>query len=272
MIVNIAGYRFVNLPDRDELREPLLERCLELGLKGTVLLSPNGINFFLAGTQEATDYFLQHLESDARFVGIPTKISHTDYQPFRRMLVKRKQEIIALGRDDIRPVDFTGPHISPTEFKQMLDGGEDIVVLDTRNDYETRVGSFDGAIELDIPSFRDFPDAIESLPDDYKSKTLVMYCTGGIRCEKASAVMLKAGFEDVRQLEGGILGYLEECGGSHWSGDCFVFDQRVALDHQLEEAEIVMCFRCREPLSYEEQKSKRYVINQYCPYCFENRC
>ena len=271
MIVNIAGYRFVNLPDRDELREPLLERCLELGLKGTVLLSPNGINFFLAGTQEATDNFLQHLEFDARFVGIPIKISHTDYQPFRRMLVKRKQEIIALGRDDIRPAEFTGPHISPTEFKQMLDEGEDIVVLDTRNDYETRVGTFDSAIELDIPSFRDFPDAIESLPDEYKSKTLVMYCTGGIRCEKASAVMLKAGFEDVRQLEGGILGYLEECGGSHWNGDCFVFDQRVALDHQLMETEIVICFRCREPLSYDEQKSERYEINQYCPYCFESR-
>ena len=270
MIVNIAGYRFVDLPDRDELREPILERCLELGLKGTVLLSPNGINFFLAGTQEATDSFLQHLEFDARFVGIPIKVSHTNYQPFRRMLVKRKQEIIALGRDDIRPVEFTGPHISPREFKQMLDGGEDIVVLDTRNDYETRVGTFDGAIELDISSFRDFPDAVESLPDEYKSKTLVMYCTGGIRCEKASAVMLKAGFEDVRQLEGGILGYLEECGGSHWSGDCFVFDQRVALDHQLMEAEIVMCFRCREPLSYEEQNSERYVINQSCPYCFES--
>ena len=267
MIVNISGYRFIDLPDRDELREPMLEHCLGLGLKGTVLLSPNGINFFLAGTRDATDSFLQHLESDTRFVGIPTKVSHTDYQPFRRMLVKRKQEIIALGRDDIRPAEFTGPHISPAEFKQMLDEDEDIVVLDTRNDYETRVGAFDGAVELDIPSFRDFPDAIGSLPDEYRSKTLVMYCTGGIRCEKASAVMLKAGFEDVRQLEGGILGYFEECGGTHWSGDCFVFDQRVALDHQLEEAEVVMCFRCREPLSIEEQQSKHYAIGEHCPYC-----
>ena len=270
MVVNIAGYRFVDLPDRDELRQPMLDACLEAGLKGTVLLSPNGINFFLAGSEKSTNSFLSHLESDERLAGIPIKLSHTDYQPFHRMLVKRKKEIISLGMDDIRPAEFTGPHISPNEFKQMLDGGEDIVVLDARNDYETRVGMFDGAVDLDIASFRDFPGAIESLPDEYQSKTVVMYCTGGIRCEKASAVMLKAGFEDVRQLEGGILGYFEECGGTHWSGDCFVFDQRVALDHQLEETEVVMCFRCREPLSVEEQESQHYVINRHCPYCFQS--
>ena len=270
MVVNIAGYRFVDLPDRDELREPMLDVCLEAGLKGTVLLSPNGINFFLAGTEESTNSFLSHLESDERLASIPIKLSHTEYQPFRRMLVKRKREIISLGMDDIRPSEFTAPHISPNEFKQMLDGGEDIVVLDARNDYETRVGMFDGAVDLDIASFRDFPGAIESLPDEYQSKTVVMYCTGGIRCEKASAVMLKAGFEDVRQLEGGILGYFDECGGTHWSGDCFVFDQRVALDHQLEETEVVMCFRCREPLSVEEQESEHYVINRHCPYCFQS--
>ena len=267
MIVNIAGYRFVDLPDRDELREPMLEHCLGLGLKGTVLLSPNGINFFLAGTEESANSFLSHLESDERLAGIPVKLSHTEYQPFRRMLVKRKREIISLGVDDIRPVEFTGPHIPPKEFKRMLDGGDDVVVLDARNDYETRVGMFEGAVDLGIASFREFPEAIEDLPDEYRSKTVVMYCTGGIRCEKASAVMLKAGFEDVRQLEGGILGYFEECGGTHWSGDCFVFDQRVALDHQLEETDVVMCFRCREPLSAEEQLSELYVINQHCPYC-----
>jgi len=267
MVVNIAGYRFADLPDRDELRQPMLDICLEVGLKGTVLLSPNGINFFLAGTEDATNSFLSHLESDRRLAGIPVKVSSTDYQPFRRMLVKRKREIISLGMDDIRPAEFTGPYISPTEFKRMLDDGEEVVVLDTRNDYETRVGMFEGAVDLDIATFRQFPDAIETLPDEYQSKTVVMYCTGGIRCEKASAVMLKAGFEDVRQLEGGILGYFEECGGTHWSGDCFVFDQRVALDHQLEETEAVMCFRCREPLSSEEQLSELYVINQHCPYC-----
>ena len=270
MIVNIAGYRVVELPDRAELCHPLLDLCTDVGLKGTVLLSPNGINFFIAGTEESTDAFLAYLKADERLAGIPIKTSHTDYQPFRRMLVKRKREIIALGMDDIRPAEFTGPYISPEDFKQMLDEGDDVVVLDTRNDYETRVGMFEGAVDLDIATFREFPGAIEELPEEYRSKTVVMYCTGGIRCEKASAVMLKSGFDDVRQLEGGILGYFEECGGTHWKGDCFVFDQRVALDHQLEETEIVMCFKCREPLSADEQKSEQYVIGQYCPYCIES--
>ena len=144
---------------------------------------------------------------------------------------------------------------------------EDIVVLDTINDYETRIGKFQGSVELGIPSFRDFPVAIGSLPDEYRTKTIVMYCTGGIRCEKASAVMLNSGFSDVRQLDGGILAYLEEYGGTHWDGDCFVFDQRVALDHNLRESEIEMCFRCREPLSLEEQGSEHYVIGEKCPYC-----
>ena len=160
MIVNIAGYRFVELPDRDELCQPMLDLCTDVGLKGTVLLSPNGINFFIAGTEESTDAFLAYLKTDERLAGIPIKTSHTDYQPFRRMLVKRKREIIALGMDDIRPAEFTGPYISPGDFKQMLDEGDDVVVLDTRNDYETRVGMFEGAVDLDIATFREFPGAI----------------------------------------------------------------------------------------------------------------
>lgn len=267
MVVNIAGYRFVDLPDRDDIRDPMLEECLRLNLKGSILLSQNGINFFLAGIQSSVDGFLQYLELDERFIGIDLKISYTDYQPFRRMLVKRKREIISLGLDDIKPSEFTGPHISPTEFKRMLDEEEDIVILDTRNDYETRIGSFEGSIDLDIQSFRNFPDAIETLPDEYKSKTFVMYCTGGIRCEKASAVMLNAGFEDVRQLDGGILAYLEQHGESHWNGDCFVFDQRVAVDHNLRESGVEMCFKCREPLSLDQQQSPDYVVGEYCPYC-----
>ena len=266
-ILNISGYRFVDLPDRDDLREPFLDRCTELDLKGTILLSPNGINFFLAGEGGTVNQFVEYLESDKRFSGIPIKFSRTDYQPFRRMLVKRKNEIISLGMPEIRPSEFTGPYIKPLDFKHLLDYGGDILVLDTRNDYETRIGSFEGSLELGISSFRDFPDASESLSDEYKSKTVVMYCTGGIRCEKASAVMLNAGFEDVKQLEGGILGYFEECGGSNWNGDCFVFDQRVALDYNLAETDIQMCFKCREPLSMDEQNSDHYVIGEHCPYC-----
>ena len=266
-VLNIAGYRFVDLNDRDELRDPFMNVCTVLELKGTILLSPNGINFVLAGSEESVSEFIQYLESDKRFSEIPIKFSRTDYQPFRRMLVKRKNEIISLGKSEIKPSEFTGPYIKPIEFKRLLDGEEDILVLDTRNDYETRIGSFEGSLELGISTFRDFPNAIESIPEEYKSKTVVMYCTGGIRCEKASAVMINAGFEDVKQLEGGILGYFDECGGSYWEGDCFVFDQRVAVDSDLAETGIQMCFKCREPLSEDEQKSEYYVIGEHCPYC-----
>tara|TARA_B100000945_G_scaffold208999_1_gene168179 strand:- start:105 stop:923 length:819 start_codon:yes stop_codon:yes gene_type:complete len=266
-MVNIAGYRFVDLPDRDNLQDPMLEKCNHLDLKGSILLSHNGINFFLSGAEKQVESFIDFLESDKRFVGIPLKKSFSEYQPFRRMLVKRKREIISLGMDEIRPADFSGERISPTEFRKIIESEEDILVLDTRNDYEIRIGSFEGAIELGISSFRDFPEALASLPEEYKQKTVVMYCTGGIRCEKASAVMLNTGFEDVRQLNGGILAYFEECGGAHWNGECFVFDQRVALDHKLRESETEMCFKCREPITAQEQESEEYVVGEFCPYC-----
>tara|TARA_B100000131_G_scaffold105497_1_gene102364 strand:+ start:9065 stop:9913 length:849 start_codon:yes stop_codon:yes gene_type:complete len=267
LIVNIAGYRFVDLPDRDEIQGQLLDYCTESGLKGSILISPNGINFSLAGSSEAIDSFINHIEEDERFIGIPLKFSYTDYQPFRRMLVKKKKEIISLGIDEIKPANFTAPHVSPRELKRMLDDGEEVILVDTRNDYETRLGTFVGALDMKIPTFRDFPDALAKLPDSLRSKKIVTYCTGGIRCEKASVVMIKDGFENVMQLEGGILAYFEECGDSHWTGDCFVFDQRVALDHNLAETSYEVCFKCRQPLSMDEQKSENYQINQYCPYC-----
>ena len=268
-IVNIAGYRFVNLEDRDELRQPFRLICDKLGLKGTILLSKNGINFFLAGEQKSIDSYIEFLEKDERFIDIPLKISYTDYQPFRRMLVRLKKEIIALGIDEVRPADFTAPNIKPKEFKKMLDENEDLLILDTRNDYETRVGIFENAIDLNLSTFREFPEAILDLPDEYKTKQIVMYCTGGIRCEKASVVMMNAGFENVKQLEGGILGYFEETDGSYWKGDCFVFDQRVAVDTNLNETEYSMCFACREPLTKRERRSENYKLDSYCPYCFE---
>jgi len=270
LIVNIAGYRFVDLPDRDEIRSQLLDYCIGSDLKGSILLGPNGINFSLAGPSDAIDSFINHIEDDERFIGIPLKFSYTDYQPFRRMLVKKKKEIISLGMDEIKPADFTAPHVSPGELKRMLDAGEEVILVDTRNEYETRLGTFVGALDLKIPTFRDFPDAVAKLPDSLRSKKIVMYCTGGIRCEKASVVMLKDGFEDVMQLEGGILAYFEECGDSHWAGDCFVFDQRVALNHNLVETNYEVCFKCRQPLSMDEQQSENYQINQYCPYCKDN--
>ena len=266
-VVNIAGYRFVDLDDRDELREPFLNRCEELDLKGTILLSSNGINFSLSGSQESVDRYLEFLESDERFIGIPLKVTYNDYQPFRRMLVRLKKEIISLGMDDIRPVEFTGQNIKPNEFQEMLDNEEEVIVLDTRNDYEVRVGTFKNAIDLKIPSFRDFPEAVSNLPEEYKKKPIVMFCTGGIRCEKASAVMLKSGFENVKQLEGGILDYFKDTDASHWDGNCFVFDDRVAVDKGLNETDYVMCYSCREPLTKEEVRSPNYKVDDYCPYC-----
>jgi UPF0176 protein len=268
-IVNIAGYRFVDLNDRDELRQPFRFICEKLNLKGTILLSKNGINFFLAGNKKSIDSYIEFLESDKRFINIPLKISYTDYQPFRRMLVRLKKEIISLGLDEVRPAEFTAPNIKPQEFKNMLDNDEDILILDTRNDYETRVGLFENAIDLNLSTFRDFPEAISDLPEEYKTKQIVMYCTGGIRCEKASVVMMNAGFENVKQLEGGILGYFEETDGSYWNGDCFVFDQRVAVDTELNETEYSMCFACREPLTNKERRSNDYKFDSYCPYCVD---
>lgn len=267
--MNIAGYRFVDLDDRDELQAMLRSLCLDLGLKGTVLLAPEGINFFLAGNQTSIEQFTQVLNKDGRFAEIPLKVSYTEYQPFNRMNVRMKNEIISVGLDHIRPADFTGEELEPRDFKAMLDAGEPVHVLDTRNDYELRVGTFENAIDLDIRTFRAFPEAIQRLPESMKDEPVVMFCTGGIRCEKASAIMMEAGFTNVKQLKGGVLGYFEQVGGDHWNGDCFVFDQRVAVNPSLDETEVVVCFACREPLSKEEQTSPDYVIGMSCSYCID---
>ena len=266
-VVNIAGYKFEPLENPVDLVRMYQQKCDELKLKGTMLISKNGINFSLAGTQQATDTIIAFLEEDNRFINIPLKVTYSETQPFRRMKVRLKKEIISLGRKDINPRELTGKRISPQGLKNLLDNKEDILVLDTRNEYETRVGKFENAIDLNLDTFRNFPEAIESLPEEYKDKQIIMYCTGGIRCEKASAVMMKAGFADVKQLEGGVLDYFKETGGAYWKGDCFVFDERVALDKELKETDYIYCYICREPLSAEEKASPDFKINEYCPYC-----
>ena len=268
-VVNIAGYKFEPLVNPINLVSLYQKKCDELELKGTMLISKNGINFSLAGTQQATDTIIAFLEEDNRFLNIPLKVTYSETQPFRRMKVRLKKEIISLGRKDINPRELTGERISPQDLKNLLDNKEDVLVLDTRNEYETRVGKFENAIDLNLDTFRDFPEAIESLPEEYKDKQIVMYCTGGIRCEKASAVMMKAGFVDVKQLEGGVLDYFRETGGAYWEGDCFVFDERVALDTDLNETDYIYCYICREPLSAEEKASPDFKINEYCPYCIK---
>ena len=268
-VLNIAGYKFEPLNDVEVLVPEFKSVCDDLDLKGSVYLSPNGINFSLAGSEEAVQQYLYFMEKDKRFLDIPLKKTYSETQPFRRMKVRQKKEIISLGRDDINPRELTGDYVTPQELYAMYENNEDVIVLDTRNEYETRVGLFENAVDLQLDTFRDFPDAIEQLPEEYKDKQIVMYCTGGIRCEKASAVMLKAGFSDVKQLEGGVLDYFKETGGKYWNGDCFVFDERVALDTDLNETEYVYCYICREPLSAKEKASPDFKINEYCPYCIK---
>ena len=268
--LNVAGYKFEPLENLDSVIPEFQNKCDELGLKGSVYLSPNGINFSIAGTEADIDTYIKFMEEDARFKDIPLKKTFSETQPFRRMKVRLKKEIISLGRDDINPSELTGNYISPKELFEMYEKKEDVIVLDTRNEYETRVGIFENAIDLQLDTFRDFPSAIETLPVEYKDKQIVMYCTGGIRCEKASAVMMKAGFSDVKQLKGGVLDYFKETGGAYWNGDCFVFDERVALDKELNETEYIYCYICREPLSAEEKESPDFKNNEYCPYCVDS--
>ena len=270
-ILNVAGYKFEPLKNLDYLIPQFQNKCDELELKGSVYLSPNGINFSIAGTKENVNTYIKFIEQNPKFKDIPLKKTFSATQPFRRMKVRLKKEIISLGRDDINPKELTGEYISPRELFEMYENKEDVIVLDTRNEYETRVGAFENAIDLQLDTFRDFPEAVESLPEEYKDKQIVMYCTGGIRCEKASAVMMKAGFADVKQLDGGVLEYFKETGGAYWEGDCFVFDERVALDKELNETEYIYCYICREPLSAEEKASLEFKINEYCPYCINKQ-
>ena len=269
LFLNIAGYKFEQIDSLDTLIPEFQDKCDELELKGSVYLSPRGINFSISGTEANIEKYIDFMESDSQFLNIPLKKTYSETQPFRRMKVRLKKEIISLGRDDIDPRELTGEYVTPQELLSMYENNEDVVVLDTRNEYETRVGLFENAVDLQLDTFRDFPKAIKQLPEEYKDKQIVMYCTGGIRCEKASAVMLKAGFTNVKQLEGGVLDYFKETGGKYWNGDCFVFDERVALDTDLNETEYIYCYICREPLSAEEKASPDFKINEYCPYCIK---
>lgn len=269
-IANITGYKFIPIKNELVLQETILKRSTNLNLKGTVLISRKGINFSVSGNKNNIDKFLLFIRSDSRFADVDVKITYNAYQPFRKMLVRIKKEIISMGIEEIDPFKFTGQKISPKELNKKLNNNEDIVLLDTRNEYEVRLGTFKNAIDLNLDSFRDFPKEIEKLRKKLNGKEVVMFCTGGIRCEKASALMLKNGFENIQQIDGGVINYFKETGGRHWNGDCFVFDDRVALDKDLLETDYVLCFRCREPLNKEEIGSEKYKIDEYCPYCFDD--
>jgi RluA family pseudouridine synthase len=269
MVTNLAAYRFVELSGLKGLREELLALCKEAGLKGTILLSVEGINLFVAGSAEGISRLMSRLREIPGLGDFEGKVSESEDQPFRKMLVRIKREIISFGVEGVEPGKRTSPKLSAKELKRWLDEGRKVTLLDTRNDYEVKLGTFKGAVVPDIRTFREFPQAVRELPDAMKDETLVMFCTGGIRCEKAGPFMEMEGFKNIYQLDGGILKYFEECGGDHYDGECFVFDQRVGVDPALQETDTAVCYACQAPLNAEDQEDVRYLAGKTCPYCFK---
>ncbi len=268
-ITNVAAYRFARLENLRPLRERLQALCRGLELKGTILLSPEGVNLFVAGARESIDVLFSTLRELPGLEALEGKYSLSDEPPFRRMLVRLKKEIIAFGQPGIDPVGRPSPKLKPAELKQWLDEGRPVTLLDTRNDYEVKLGTFNGARLMGLDHFRHFPEAVAKLPPELKDQPIVMFCTGGIRCEKAGPYMEQQGFKNIHQLEGGILKYFEDCGGAHYTGECFVFDQRVGLDPHLEETEYAVCYACQSPLTPEERQSPQYLAGESCPYCWQ---
>lgn len=266
-IINIAAYQFATLQDLKPLREQLRTECRAWGLKGTILLSPEGINLFVAGKAAEIGHLLERLRWIPGLETLTPKYSESAQQPFKRMLVRLKKEIIAFGVEGINPALRTSPKLPAQTLKQWLDEGKPVTLLDTRNDYEVKLGTFKGAQALGIDHFRDFPEAVRKLPEALKQQPVVMFCTGGIRCEKAGPFMEQEGFEQIYQLDGGILKYFEECRGEHYEGECFVFDQRVGVDPALRETASAICHACQTPLMPAEQEDPRFVPGISCPYC-----
>jgi len=272
MHVNIAAYKFITLDNLETLRPQYQALCNELGLKGTVLLTPEGINMFVSGPREAIDQYLAWVRSDERLADLEVKESLSNEQSHRRMLVRIKKEIITMRMPLIKPELGRAPFVEAKTLKRWLDQGHDdagkpVVMLDTRNDFEVDVGTFDNTVDYRIKKFTEFPEVIAAHKDDFDGKTVVTFCTGGIRCEKAAIHMQNIGYDNVYQLEGGILKYFEEVGGDHYSGDCFVFDYRTALNPKLEPTETVQCFACRAVVTPRQQLDPAYVVGTSCPHC-----
>ena len=262
---NISGYQFKSLEKLSELQDKLKQFCQAQIIKGTILISHEGINIFLCATQPHILAFYQYItELDFQ---IEFKESFSDTIPFKYLRVKIKKEIITMGVPEIAPQTQPAPYVSAAEFDQWLKEGKDMVILDTRNDYEVRIGKFKNAIDLNIQHFGQFPKASLDQLEQLKDKTIVTYCTGGIRCEKAAPYLIAAGFNHVYQLEGGIIKYLETMGNQHFDGECFIFDKRMAVDGQLQETPTVQCHVCRNPVTSLEQISVSYKTNTSCPQC-----
>ena len=265
-----ALYRFVRLEDFEDLRAPLLAFCEARGIRGTLLLAEEGINGTIAGTQQAISEVLAYLRSDNRLADLDCKFSYNTDRPFLRMKVKLKKEIVTMGRPGIDPNQCVGRYASPEQWNALVDDPE-CLVIDTRNDYEVEIGTFQGAINPNTTSFREFPEWVEKNLDPSKHKKVAMFCTGGIRCEKSTSLLVSMGFEDVWHLQGGILNYLEKTPveQTRWDGECFVFDSRVSVDHDLEKGSYDQCYACRFPIDDAQKASDLYVPGVSCPRCHD---
>jgi UPF0176 protein len=270
-LVVAAVYKFVKLPDCAALRAPLQAQCDALGITGTLLLAEEGINGTIAGTRSGLDNILSYLRSDPRLADLQHKESAAELPPFYRMKVKLKKEIVTMGVPGIDPTERVGRYVKPEDWNALI-SDPDVVLVDTRNDYEVEVGTFRGAVDPRITTFREFPDYVKNNLDPQKKPRIAMFCTGGIRCEKASAYMLQQGFPEVYHLQGGILKYLENVPEeqSLWEGECFVFDQRVAVGQGLAPGHYELCYGCSRPITAEEKTSPKYQAGVSCPNCYDS--
>lgn len=265
-----ALYRFVRLEDYENLRDPLLEFCEARGIRGTLLLADEGINGTIAGTEQAISELLAYLRRDDRLADLDCRFSYNTDRPFLRMKVKLKKEIVTMGRPGIDPNQCVGRYASPEEWNALVDD-PDCLVIDTRNNYEVEIGTFKDAINPNTTSFREFPEWVEENLDPNKHKKVAMFCTGGIRCEKSTSLLVSMGFEDVWHLQGGILNYLENTPveRTRWDGECFVFDSRVSVDHHLQKGSYDQCYACRFPIDDAHKASELYVPGVSCPRCHD---
>jgi UPF0176 protein len=271
-ILAATFYKFVELPDFKAMRQPLLEHCERLGVRGTILLADEGINGTIAGKHEHVAEILARLRSDPRLADLEHKESGAYEMPFLRMKVRLKKEIVKLGVPGVNPARMAGTYVKPEDWNKLLDD-PDVVVVDVRNDYEVEIGTFKGAINPHTKSFSELPRWVESEPALKAKPKVAMFCTGGIRCEKSTALLRMAGFEEVYHLQGGILKYLETVPAeqSRWEGECFVFDERVAIGHGLKPGHYELCRSCRMPISEADKQSPHFVAGVSCPRCYATR-
>jgi UPF0176 protein len=267
-----AMYHFATLDDYKDIQQPLLKKMQDNGVRGSLLLAREGINGTIAGTRADVDEVINFIKSDLRLKDIITKESFTNKIPFGRSKVRLKKEIVTMGVENIDPKQIVGTYIKPQDWNDLI-SDPDVLVIDTRNEYEIAIGSFKNAINPHTESFRQFPKYAQEQLLDKKNKKIAMFCTGGIRCEKSTAYLKQQGFKDVYHLEGGILKYLEEIpqAESLWQGECFVFDARVAVKHGLEQGHYDQCFACRMPITHEDKKHEHYEKGVSCHHCYNRR-